>query len=173
MAAMMNDCCSTFVDLSPRPAFASKVTSGSSAPKTYGFSGYSFDVLKVSLPPTHEKSREVNMGRLYSVLSSYERLGYDWDGYGGEPANHCSMVDAIEFLQLLPLSSEVPIPMLAGDGEISLFWEARDNYLEASFPGDGTFHYIFNSGVERFASLDLSLNETKLGSEFFPYLRKV
>ncbi|AZD58369.1 hypothetical protein C4K18_0365 [Pseudomonas chlororaphis subsp. aurantiaca] len=61
------------------------------------------------------------MSRLFATLNMYRNLEANWDGYGGEPATYESMIDALEFLHSLPVRFPAPIPMLAGDGEISLF----------------------------------------------------
>jgi hypothetical protein len=142
-------------------------------PSTIGFPYVHEIVVAAPLPPTHEKSRNVNFKRLYSHLISYLSLEPGWDGYDGEPASTQSMVDAFWFLKSLPSRFEAPIPMLAGDGEISLFWESDTHYLEASFPGDGSYHYIYNAPNHRFASEDLSLGADGLNELFLQQLRKV
>lgn len=145
-----------------------QVTSTKNAPKTVihlGLTG-----LFAQLPPTHVNSREVGMSRLYAKLNGYMHAGYDWDGYGGEPATYASWSNAVEFLHVLPIRFEAPVPMLAGDGEISLFWKDTDRYIEISFPGDGTFHYIYNAPGVRFASADLALNEKVLHTGFLTHL---
>lgn len=148
--------------------YVRQITSTGSAPRTVialGLTGYF-----AQLPPTHADSREVGMSRLYAKLNAYMHAGYDWDGYGGEPATYASWSNALEFLHVLPIRFKPPVPMLAGDGEISLFWKDSERYVEISFPGDGTFHYIYNAPGVRFASADLALNEAVLRSGFLPHL---
>jgi hypothetical protein len=150
------------------PPYVVQITTTKNAPKTVipqGFTGFF-----VQLPPTHANSRDVGMSRLYAKLHSYLQAGHDWDGYGGEPATYASWSNAVEFLHVLPIRFDAPIPMLAGDGEISLFWKEADSYIEISFPGDGTFHYIYNAPGQRFASADLALNEAVLHSGFLAHL---
>lgn len=150
------------------PSYVMQVSTTRNAPKTvinHGVSG-----LFVQLPPTHANSREVGMSRLYAKLHAYMHAGYDWDGYGGEPATYASWSNAVEFLHVLPIRFEAPVPMLASDGEISLFWKDAERYIEISFPGDGTFHYIYNAPDARFASADLALNEAVLQHVFVTHL---
>lgn len=154
------------------PAFIRRTISSGSVPPTFG--SYTFSVgTAQTLPPTHIYSRELNMSRLFATLNSYRNLEANWDGYGGEPATYESMIDALEFLHSLPVRFPAPIPMLAGDGEISLFWEDNDRYLEASFPGDATYHYIFNAGDEKFASDDLPLNGRSMDDSFLTHIKRV
>lgn len=154
------------------PAFVRRVTSSGSAPQTLLRQGL-FAGFSQALPPTHSDSRDIGMSKVYAKLASYLHVGDNWDGYGGEPATYASWVNALEFLHVLPVRFEAPIPMLAGDGEISLFWKDSDRYLEVSFPGDSTFHYIFNAPGEKFASADLPLNETAINASFVAHLDMV
>jgi hypothetical protein len=125
-----------------------------------------------SLPPTHNQSREYGINRLLDKLYSYRGLCRDWDGYGGEPATYESFTSALAFVERLPIRFNAPIPMLAGDGEISLFWKDHGFYLEISFPGDGTYHYIFQSYEEQFASDDIPF-ENGLDASLIAFMGRI
>lgn len=122
------------------------------------------------LPPTHSKSREFAMARLMDRLNIYRGLEEDWDGYGGQAATFGSFMDSTEFVKKIPLYFDVPASMLAGDGEISLFWKKNGGYLEASFPGDNTYHFIYKGCDDVYASPDISLDGRQLDGRLLYYL---
>lgn len=125
------------------------------------------------LPSTHESSRALNLRSLYQELGSYSELKPGWDGYDADEVMSESLVDARVFVSSLPPRLDLPKPMLASDGEISLYWDLRGAYLEASFPGDGTFHYIFNKSSFRFASDDYPVTSPLLNAEFLSFLEAI
>lgn len=124
----------------------------------------------ILIPSTLLGSKESVMQKLRRELESYKSLKEGWDGYGAEPANPRSMMDARVFLSSLPERYDVPAPMLASDGEVSLFWETAQGYLEASFPGDGTYHYIFNAPGTRVGGDDLPVTTPTIDMTFESYL---
>lgn len=125
------------------------------------------------LPQSHEASKSASLAMLFGKLQSYRSLDEDWDGYGGSPATYKSFISAIEFLSSLSQRFDTPSPMLASDGEISLYWKTEDKYLEISFPGDGTYHYIYVSPTDRYASPDLPLNSNSINKNFATHLQLV
>jgi hypothetical protein len=126
-----------------------------------------------SLPPTHTQSRAHGISRVLDKLYSYRGLCQDWDGYGGEPATYASFSNAVEFVNRLPIRFNAPVSMLAGDGEISLFWKDSGCYLEVSFPGDNTYHFIFQNDYEQYASADIPLDGNGLDAAFIAYLDRI
>ncbi|MEQ4308560.1 hypothetical protein ABNM12_11420 [Pseudomonas syringae] len=136
-------------------------------PQTIGSYNLVNDTL---LPATHESSKAIKMRGLYQELASYSELKPNWDGYGADPALTASLIDARIFVSSLPPRFELPKPMLASDGEISLYWDLCGAYLETSFPGDGTFHYIFNKGPIRFSSDDHPVTSPSIPVEFLSFL---
>lgn len=136
-------------------------STGQSSPRSKGAYGSLFVVPE--LPPSHEASRALSASKLESRLNSYLQVGEDWDGYGGSPASKQSLADAKSFLSKLPNQISLPRPMLAGDGEISLYWEHSGMYAEASFPGDGTYHFIFDSQGNSLCFDELDPNEIYIG----------
>jgi len=107
------------------------------------------------------------MKSLEQLLHSYQSLPLGWDGYGGVPAHQSSVEDALTWLATLPAEGPLPLSMLAGDGEVSLYWSYPDVvYLEVSFPGDVTCHFIASRENERYASDDLDVCTASQDSEF-------
>ncbi|MDY7567499.1 hypothetical protein QN400_21340 [Pseudomonas sp. RTC3] len=151
-----------------QPAFVARRSEASTFERT----SFTFGAHR-SLPPTHNQSREFGMYRLIDKLHSYRSLYKDWDGYGGEPATYASWSNALEFVSRLAIRFSAPVPMLAGDGEISLFWKKDGRYLEISFPGDNTYHFIFQYSQEQFASDDISLEGNYLDDTLIAYMGRI
>lgn len=96
---------------------------------------------------------------LKNTIIEYLMLPSGWDGYSGQSGRLDSIVDALVFVESLPTYLACPKSMLASDGEVSVYWEFSDSsgsdsidvpfYLEVSFPGDSTYHYIANIAQER------------------------
>lgn len=82
---------------------------------------------------------------LFRKLISYLSLPHDWDGYDGVPANPRATLDALEFLQAMPHTLPVPAPMLAGSGEVGLYWDRGERYASIEFEGDGTYTFLTDS----------------------------
>ncbi|UDU81223.1 hypothetical protein [Pseudomonas sp. HN2-3] len=127
----------------------------------------------INVPASLVGAKESAMQKLRRKLDSYKSLKEGWDGYCAEPANRDSIVDARVFLSSLPENLPVPSPMLASDGEVSLFWETSDGYLEASFPGDGTYHYIFNAPGIRVGADDIPVTTPTIDQKFAAYLASI
>ncbi|WP_155952209.1 hypothetical protein [Pseudomonas sp. CHM02] len=150
--------------------YSSGGTNGQIQPSTVG--SYNL-VNETLLPSTLESSKAMNLRALYQELASYSALKPGWDGYDADVASSESQIDARVFVSSLPPRLILPKPMIASDGEISLYWDLRGAYLEASFPGDGTFHYIFNKGPIRFASDDHPVTSPVLSAEFLSFLEAI
>ena len=114
----------------------------------------------LQIPATLSYERDVSKARLEAALRSFIDLPHDWDGYGGESAGYKTYEDAVTFIGRLPLNAKTPRAMLAGNGEISVCWEDGDKYLEASFSGDGTFHYFFDAPGPQGAGDDIEISRT-------------
>ncbi|MFU2928702.1 MULTISPECIES: hypothetical protein [Pseudomonadaceae] len=125
------------------------------------------------LAQTHKLSQFAKRSKLLLTLEEYGKLQFGWDGYSGEAATRESITDARLFISVLPERFDLPVPMLACDGEISLYWETASSYLEASLPGDGTFHYIFNNPSKRVASDDIEISVPNINKEFLGCLEEL
>lgn len=119
---------------------------------------------------TLEDPEVVAKWALVRELAGYADLEPEWDGYSAEPANVDSITEARIFISSLPTGCPVPRSTIASDGEISLYWDKVGNYLEASFPGDGTYHYIYTAPGVRFGSKDIHVTMPTIDPEFLAYL---
>jgi len=99
-------------------------------------------------PATALYGRSANQLALLRRIASFANLPADWDGYGGQAASGRAVADARTFIRQMPLQSALPKASIAGCGEITLYWDNGTHYLEASFPGDGTYHYFADEGAE-------------------------
>lgn len=158
---------STFAEVAP-----AMIDVSSSRPSTLDRTGFVYGAAK-SLPPTHVRSREVSFYKLNERLMQFRILESGWDGYDGQPATFGSFTDAMTFTSRLPVRYNPPASMLTGDGEISLFWKKQTAYLELSFPGDGTYHFIYKGGSIRYASRDIDLSVPGLDAELLEYLERI
>lgn len=127
-------------------------------PPSYGFY-YSKETL---IPSTWEFAPRAELIRLNRKLDDLSKLPLNWDGYGGRPATVQSLNDARAFIKRLPTHSRVPNVMLSGNGEISLFWEENDIYIEAAFPGGGAYHYFVDGPTGGPSDDDVQANADKL-----------
>lgn len=120
------------------------------------FQTYGTIFIVPELPPSHEASQIMKTLKLTSHLRSYLELDKGWDGFDGVAASIESFNDAVSFISKLPKQAPAPKTMLSGDGEIALYWEDRNRYAEAAFPGDGTFHFIMDSHEKTLVLDDIS-----------------
>jgi hypothetical protein len=98
----------------------------------------------------------IDAARVYGILLSYLDVEEGWDGYRGKIPNRQAVLDAIEFLRLLPDGMPQSEPMLASDGEVGLFWNIDGYYIDIGFYGDGklSFHFELPDGKEFGASYE-------------------
>ena len=92
-------------------------------------------------------------------LQSYLALDEDWDGYGGEaPASN--VVNAcIKLLNDIHAQKlQLPKPMLAGSGEVSLYWTTADKHIEIGFEEADCYSYLV-SGDQVFGEDDFPVDE--------------
>ena len=75
------------------------------------------------------------------IINSYQSYPLNWDGYDGIPPSAETISDVLSFIEKLPYGVIEPRPGVSGDGEVSLFWENDEIYIDIGFLGDGT--YVF------------------------------
>ncbi len=102
------------------------------------------------------------MRALLGRVEMFAGLPLNWDGYGGVPATAGSVSGARAFIRRLPPNIALPEAMLAGSGEVSLWWESGEAYVEASFPGDGTYHFFVEGCSQNPTGDDLSVAAAEL-----------
>ena len=88
-----------------------------------------------------QKVKPTARDKIAATLTSYLDLDEDWDGYGGVRPTDKAVRDTLEFLNALPEDKVPPKPMLAGSGEVGLFWDIEGFYCDVGFEGDGTYSY--------------------------------
>lgn len=95
-------------------------------------------------------------------LRGYLRLEEGWDGVNSVAPSELAVENAVLFLYRFPDALTQPIPMVAADGDVGLYWRHQNAYVELEFAGDGMmFGYArdFN-GKETFID-DVSLDSVK------------
>ena len=86
------------------------------------------------------QQNEIDFGRSNAdIVNSYQSYPLNWDGYDGIPPSDETISDALSFIEKLPYGVIEPRPGVSGDGEVSLFWENDDIYIDIGFLGDGTY----------------------------------
>jgi hypothetical protein len=106
------------------------------------------------------QQNEISFGRSNAdIVNSYKNYPLNWDGYDGIAPSSETINNTLTFLEKLPYGVIEPRPGVSGDGEISLFWENDDIYIDIGFTGDGTYvlYARDNEGIEYFKdSIDLN-----------------
>lgn len=100
-------------------------------------------------------------------LSSYLGLTEGWDGYDGIVPSKETISSSLKFLKIINnYNLPAPKPMLSGEGEVSLYWNINDTYIEAGFEDGNLLSFLVNSPDEVFGEDDFQLKE-KLPNNLF------
>lgn len=78
---------------------------------------------------------------IIETIVSYLNYPSNWDGYNGKPPTVDAVNDTLSFIHKLPFGVAESRPGLSGDGEISLFWENDDIFVDIGFVGDGKYSF--------------------------------
>jgi len=92
---------------------------------------------------TSQDNNKLSLCKIERELESYLQLEDGWDGYGGEAPSKDSVFAAIGFLKKVKESGyKLPKPMVSGDGEVGLYWDYADCYIDVGFEelGEMTFY---------------------------------
>ncbi len=77
-------------------------------------------------------------------LNSYKDLKTNWDGYGGIRPTDEIINSTKKFLEKLKENKILtPSIMVAGSGEIAIFWESKDSYIEVNFDTQEQFSFFY------------------------------
>lgn len=102
---------------------------------------------------------------LRAYLKALTELEEGWDGYSGVAASNESYLGSLSFLdKFLSFNQEqqysliFPQAMLASDGEISLYWEKDNNYLEIILTDNNSYYYFYDSIDNSFGEDDLKID---------------
>ncbi|MCK5538973.1 MAG: hypothetical protein KAI79_19270 [Bacteroidales bacterium] len=102
-----------------------------------------------------------NLIKLHSLINSYEQLPNNWDGYNGIAPEKSTVTATIAFLNVLMNQSIVsPKSMLSGSGEISLYWDNGDTYIEIGFEDKEHYTYFIDNNGEGSGEDDYPLSES-------------
>lgn len=99
--------------------------------------------------------------KLHSLINSYEQLPNNWDGYNGIAPERSTIKSTIAFLNVLMHQSiTTPKTMLSGSGEISLYWDSEDTYIEIGFEDEAHYTYFIDKNGEGFGEDDYPVSKS-------------
>jgi hypothetical protein len=99
-------------------------------------------------------------------IKGYLFLEPGWDGYEGIPPSKEVVNDAITMVKALPEGFPLPKPMVAGDGEVGLYWKRGNAFIDIEFSGNGLITYYARAadGREFYGEdIEFSFNEVPSG----------
>lgn len=106
---------------------------------------------------------------IFKELNSYKDLKPNWDGYNGKKPSDEIINTAKKFLEKLQ-NSQISSPeiMLSGSGEIAIYWENRDNYIEVNFDMKDYLSFFYKIEENIYGEDDLKADNlpTKLKDSF-------
>jgi hypothetical protein len=102
--------------------------------------------------------------RLVLEVQNLRKLSANWDGYDGVPPTEGTIAKAITLVSNLPFDLEPPRIGISGDGEISLFWERPNLYIDFGIRDDlGCSFYARKGDIEDFGDdLDVEVLPLRL-----------
>jgi hypothetical protein len=105
-------------------------------------------------------------GKLLERIVRWKTLQPGWDGEQSEAPIHGAINLAALFIDALPRDVSLPKAMLSSSGEIGLYWDTLDHYIDLEFSSDTTFSAYFrdrHTGKERFVdNLSMSARDFDL-----------
>lgn len=104
-----------------------------------------------------ELRKAETLGRLDDALHSLDEVFSEcseegWDGYGANPINEASYIEARKFIESLPLTSSIPMPEIIPEpgGEIGFEWsKGKRQVFVASFSGKNEIVYAGLFGTNK------------------------
>lgn len=105
-------------------------------------------------PYTYKSTRD--------TLESYKNLEEDWDGYDGIEIDHGVIGTIVGLLNIFEdVGAPAPKSMVSGDGEVGLYWNYEDLYVEAGCDKEGCITYL----ITRTFAEENDLNRTQYTGE--------
>lgn len=105
----------------------------------------------------------MNTRKLLKQIKDLDKLSYNWDGYNGVTPSTQTIKDVIKFIKLLPKNCVTPRLGVSNDGEIGLFWEGVEIFIDVGFVGDFQYSYYISQGnkdnYEEFFCDDIQINK--------------
>ena len=102
---------------------------------------YFEDVAKNQDRPT------TRLEELIGEVRSWILLDQNWDGEGAAKANPSSLVQAVDFLDVIPVT-DLPDVTLFASGHTGVYWNEPNRYADLEFLGDGRIAYYIDDGQQ-------------------------
>jgi len=97
---------------------------------------------------------------LQKELSSYASLDKNWDGYEAIKPPKENIEDVKIFISILKfLEIATPNIMLSCEGDISLYWELNNKYMELNFNGTNSYSYLIEEDSKFFGKDDITIKK--------------
>lgn len=104
---------------------------------------------------------DIEYEKLNDELFSYKLLKNNWDGYNGIKPSDDIVNTAKLFLSTLKTNKTIhPHIMLSGNGEISLFWKNKKNYIEVSFDEKNKLSFFYELDKAVYGEDDIEISQT-------------
>lgn len=96
---------------------------------------------------------------LQQPIREYIQEADGWDGYHGKHPSPQAEQDVKTFIKMLPSNFKSPRKGVSGDGEIGLFWEKDQIYIDIGFVGNHLYSFYArdSDGIEYFGD-DISVS---------------
>lgn len=115
--------------------------------------------------------RRHDFSKLIDEVREYLKLSDNWDGYGGCRPKVAVIETAIQFLETLKETHvSLPKSMLAGDGEVSIFWKKDDLYIEIGFDDENQYSYLINHKNQAFGKDDCDFSQKLIDLDLLSYI---
>lgn len=98
-------------------------------------------------------------------LIKFKYLKPNWDGYDGSPPKDGAVFDAVEFLRRLPRNVKLPKEMVAGDGDVGLYWDDGKVFIELGFNGSGRYYFYAEDANDEASGDDLNVLSRSIPSD--------
>lgn len=112
----------------------------------------------------------------YDLLNEIDRaalLADGWDGRDGIAPSRDAVESASVFVRMLPDTVDTPRPLIAGDGEVGVYWKRGKAYIEVGFCGDGNIvFYAGDASGEALASGDMWFDGKAVPSDLLDAIKQ-
>ena len=94
---------------------------------------------------------EDSKASLVEKIEEFSLLKVGWGEANSIPPNSNAILQARQFIALLPAGAELPQVSVAEDGEISFYWRSDSADIDVGIFGDDEIHYyanVENTGID-------------------------
>ncbi len=111
--------------------------------------------------------------KLINTLESYKSLEEDWDGYGGVTPSIEVVDTAINLIFKIKRDDlPTPKPMISSSGNVGLYWNGKDSYVEVGIDGDNSYYTYISEG-DKYAGQDNNMLDEPLPDNLTRVLQKL